>query len=123
MEVCGIGNARAVVFFFRSLYLRKFVIAKLVYLVFLVIAFHIFMFIVVPYLTQRYFEDLVEVSPRPCAPSPAVTDWNGIQGGKSRAWSQREKCSTFHASPILIRYLGIVSLSGDLFVVRIKCRI
>lgn len=39
----------------RFLYLRKFVIAKLVYNICLVILFHIFMFFIVPLVTQRAF--------------------------------------------------------------------
>lgn len=39
----------------RYLYLRKFVIAKLVYNVCLVILFHVFMFFIVPLVTQRAF--------------------------------------------------------------------
>ncbi|XP_074617953.1 piezo-type mechanosensitive ion channel component 1-like isoform X1 [Acropora palmata] len=39
----------------RFLYLRKFVIAKLVYTALLVILFHIFMFFIVPLVTQRPF--------------------------------------------------------------------
>lgn len=39
---------------YRYLYLRKFVIAKLIYNVFLVISFHLFMFFIVPLVTQRY---------------------------------------------------------------------
>ena len=39
--------------YFRYLYLRKFVIAKLLYNVCLVILFHVFMFFIVPLVTQR----------------------------------------------------------------------
>ncbi|XP_031574449.1 piezo-type mechanosensitive ion channel component 2-like [Actinia tenebrosa] len=39
----------------RCFYLRKYVFAKLFYLLFLVVAFHIFMFIIVPYVTKNPF--------------------------------------------------------------------
>ena len=42
---------------YRYLYLRKFVIAKLIYNVFLVISFHLFMFFIVPLVTQRYVKE------------------------------------------------------------------
>lgn len=42
---------------YRYLYLRKFVIAKLIYNVFLVISFHMFMFFIVPLVTQRYVKE------------------------------------------------------------------
>ncbi|EDO30292.1 predicted protein [Nematostella vectensis] len=39
----------------RCLYLRKYVFAKLFFLLFLTVSFHVFMFIVVPYVTKRPF--------------------------------------------------------------------